>query len=171
MKYRFCPYCGSPLETLQEDSRKRLYCVSCDKVHYRNPTVGVAVILAEHSQLLLVRRIGSYDGMWCIPCGHLEWGEDVRDAAAREFAEETGLEVAVGQSLPCIPIFMIWSGKPWVSGSGESGSVDRCNQDPMPARRVISISTLYPKQWPFPQIDWCVQNWQNASRVAHCRNG
>jgi ADP-ribose pyrophosphatase YjhB (NUDIX family) len=33
------------------------------------------------------------DGGWCIPCGHVEWDEDVESAAKREFFEETGLEV------------------------------------------------------------------------------
>ena len=36
-----------------------------------------------------------YQGHWCIPCGYLEWGEEVRTAAAREFLEETGLEVEI----------------------------------------------------------------------------
>jgi ADP-ribose pyrophosphatase YjhB (NUDIX family) len=65
-------------------------------VHYRNPTVGVAVIIVRRGRLLLVRRRGSYDGDWCIPCGHAEWDEEVRASAIRELREETGLEVALG---------------------------------------------------------------------------
>ena len=34
--------------------------------------------------------------MWCIPCGHVEYDEDVRAAAVREFKEETGLDVDIG---------------------------------------------------------------------------
>ncbi|MFH1351039.1 MAG: NUDIX hydrolase [Pseudomonadota bacterium] len=96
MEFRFCPFCGTVLRTLQDGDRKRPYCDQCKKIHYRNPSVGVAVLLIQGNELLLARRLGSYDGMWCIPCGHVEWGEDVRMAAEREFKEETGLEVSAG---------------------------------------------------------------------------
>lgn len=47
--------------------------------------------------MLLGRRAGSYHGQWCIPCGYVEWDEEVREAARREFREETGLEVRVDE--------------------------------------------------------------------------
>lgn len=96
MEFKFCPYCGKSLQIISDAGSRRLYCNKCDLIHYRNPIVGVAVVLLQEKRLLLVKRIGSYEGKWCIPCGHLEWNEDVRQAAQREFKEETGLEVKVG---------------------------------------------------------------------------
>jgi 8-oxo-dGTP diphosphatase len=94
---RYCPYCGATLEARMEGVHLRPYCSACETVHYRNPTVGVAVILVEEGRLLMVKRLGSHEGMWCIPCGHVEWHEDVRSAAEREFLEETGLEVTTDE--------------------------------------------------------------------------
>ncbi len=91
--FRFCPYCAAPLTQKQLGDRERPVCACCGYVQYRNPVVGVAVILLRGREVLLGRRAGSYRGQWCIPCGYVEWGEDVEAAARREFREETGLEV------------------------------------------------------------------------------
>jgi ADP-ribose pyrophosphatase YjhB (NUDIX family) len=97
MTYKFCPYCGGALEKKTFDLVQRHYCQFCDRILYRNPTVGVAAILVEDERLLLVRRSGSYSGQWCIPCGHVEWNEDIRTAAHRELLEETGIVARIGR--------------------------------------------------------------------------
>lgn len=70
-------------------------CPTCGRDEARFPTVGVAVVLQDSARRVLMgrRAHGAYAGLWCIPCGRLEWGEDVHDAARREFLEETGLQV------------------------------------------------------------------------------
>jgi 8-oxo-dGTP diphosphatase len=95
--FRYCPYCASGLIAAERGGRKRSLCQACGFIEYRNPVVGVAVIVRRGDAVLLGRRSGSYRGQWCIPCGYVEWDEDVQEAARREFEEETGLEVRIGR--------------------------------------------------------------------------
>lgn len=92
--YAFCPLCGSRLVERVIEHHTRLVCSSCEFVHYRNPVPAAGVILVESGRVLLVRRkFEPRVGMWTLPAGFIEAGEDAPSCAVREMKEETNLEV------------------------------------------------------------------------------
>ncbi|GBF32379.1 NUDIX hydrolase [Desulfocucumis palustris] len=95
-RFFYCPKCGSGLFYKQYGERQRLTCESCAYIFYENPVVGVAAVVFDRSgRILLGRRRSSYPGLWCIPCGYVEYDEDVYEAVVREFKEETNLDIKI----------------------------------------------------------------------------
>lgn len=77
-------------------------CPSGDFVHYRNPGVGAAVVVWDgEGRLLFVKRgpEATRPGLWSIPAGFVDYGEEVREAAARELLEETGIIAEIGDPI------------------------------------------------------------------------
>ena len=65
-----------------------------------HPIIGVGAVIIDSGRALLVRRnTEPLKGEWSVPGGVLELGEKLRDGAAREALEETGLHVEVGEVL------------------------------------------------------------------------
>ncbi len=101
-EFRYCPHCGASLEPAEVAGRRRQRCQSCGYVHFRNPSVGAAVVVRDDAgRVLLVKRGpgATRAGLWSVPAGFVDYGEEVREAAARELAEETGLVAEIGAVL------------------------------------------------------------------------
>jgi ADP-ribose pyrophosphatase YjhB (NUDIX family) len=94
--------CSTELTVRQLGGRDRRVCPACGYVHWRNPGVGAAVLVRDdEGRVLLIRRApgSTKPGLWAIPAGYVDYGEDVRQAARREMREETGLVVEVGEAV------------------------------------------------------------------------
>ncbi|MDZ7758740.1 MAG: NUDIX hydrolase [Desulfovermiculus sp.] len=62
-----------------------------------SPVVAVGGVLIQDKRILLVQRgQAPSKGLWTIPGGKVELGENLKQAVVREMLEETGLQVQVG---------------------------------------------------------------------------
>jgi 8-oxo-dGTP diphosphatase len=93
---RFCIRCGSALENKYYSGRIRPTCPKCAWVYFSDPKVAVVAVVIQSGRVLLIRRLNEpRQGLWSLPGGFMDAGEDPAEAASRECLEETGLIIRV----------------------------------------------------------------------------
>jgi NADH pyrophosphatase NudC (nudix superfamily) len=106
MTFAHCPGCGAEYAHEHWDrgyaysaSDWPKHCHACTRIQWKNPQPVVAVLqpVIDRRRFGLViakRAIEPKIGSWSLVGGFMETGETMEEAAAREFREETSLEVA-----------------------------------------------------------------------------
>jgi len=96
IEINFCPRCGTAVVHAERFGKLRAVCPQCNWIHFSDPKVAAAVLVEQDGRVLLVRRANDpFRGLWTLPAGFVDAGEDPAEAAARECLEETGLSVRV----------------------------------------------------------------------------
>ena len=91
---RFCIRCGAEVSLREKFGASRPVCPSCGWIYFADPKVAAVGLIDQGSRVLLVRRINEpQKGLWSLPAGFVDAGEDPARAAERECLEETGLIV------------------------------------------------------------------------------
>jgi ADP-ribose pyrophosphatase YjhB (NUDIX family) len=100
---KFCPRCGTAVTRQERFGKSRPVCPQCKWIHFNDPKVAAAVLIEQDGRVLLVRRVNEpYRGLWTLPAGFIDAGEDPARAAERECLEETGLSVRVKRVLDVV---------------------------------------------------------------------
>jgi ADP-ribose pyrophosphatase YjhB (NUDIX family) len=107
--YTHCPICGSA-ELRREG--EGVTCGNCGHRDFNNPIAAVAVFVFDpEGRVLMIKRAKEPAmGMWAPPGGFINAGETLEEAAAREIAEETGLELRDLQYLCSFPNNYVYRG-------------------------------------------------------------
>lgn len=93
---KFCPKCGQPVMLEFRFAADRPVCTVCGFIYFADPKVAAALIVEQDGKILLVRRAHEpFRGLWTLPGGFVNSGEDPAEAAIRECVEETNLTAQI----------------------------------------------------------------------------
>ncbi len=74
--------------------RKTFYRPNFDQTIVKPVKTTVGCIIEDKGKILITKRnIGPFKGYWCVPGGHIDFGESPIEAVKREIKEEVGLDI------------------------------------------------------------------------------
>lgn len=166
---RYCPHCAHALEEGLAFNRMRCVCPACGFVNFREPKVGVSVLVEQGGRILLVQRaIDPGEGLWSLPSGFVEWDEPPEAAAIRECAEETGLVVEVRDLLDVRHYTDDYRG-PGLNltyRARVTGGSLRSGDDARAARWFLPVETPPGERIAFVSHRLALERWRTAERAS-----
>ena len=128
--------------------------------------VAVHLLLVKDGQILLLRRYGTgyEDGNYSVVAGHIDGGEELKDAMIREAKEEAGIDI--GRSdLEVVGVMHFKSDREYIAffleaskWSGEITNVEPAKCDDL---RWFHISNLPSNTIPY--IRQAIENYRNGT--------
>ncbi len=166
-KMKYCGSCGSPVETRvpEGDTMPRQVCPACNTIHYSNPKiiVGALPVWKKSNILLCQRAIEPRRGLWTLPSGFMENGEEAQQGAKREVSEEANADVKINylHTLYNIPhisqVYLLFQADLLhldFSPGLESSDVRLCSIDEIPWRQLA-----------FSAIKYCLRRFREDLQV------
>jgi ADP-ribose pyrophosphatase YjhB (NUDIX family) len=147
-----CPRCGGRLEHGDASIR----CPDCGlSVHASPAPTASALLVDSEGRVLLTRRARDPgEGLWDLPGGFLEEGEDALATLARELREELGVEVEPGRLVGSLPD-RYGDGGPWTINFYWEGRI--ASGEPVPADDVAD-ARWFPRDELPPKGEFAFRN-------------
>jgi ADP-ribose pyrophosphatase YjhB (NUDIX family) len=117
---------------------------------YMDPKVAAAAVVRDPAGLVYLLRRAQRDqahGLWILPGGHVDRGEEVHAAAVREVGEEIGLSVRLQgllgvYSYPGNPVVLV------VYAALSDG------REPNPGREALEVRGFAPEELPWDSLGY-----------------
>jgi 8-oxo-dGTP diphosphatase len=155
----FCRECGVRLQPRIAFGRLRGVCPNCGAVDFEDPKVAVGVVVELDGRIVLGKRNHEPKlGCWSFPSGFVDSGEVLEEAALREVAEETGLNVRLERLLGVYSrsgervVFVAYAGE--VVGGSLS-----------PGEECMEVASFAPDRLPelaFPNDEAILEAWASG---------
>ena len=137
---------------------------------------GVHIILTRHDHaVLLLRRAGTgfFDGLYSLPGGHLEPGEQIMHTAIREARDELGVTLALqdlqyggvvhrSSDTHRIDFFVqtyIWQGKPYIAEPDKCDALLWVLPGEIPKQTVPYIQIALARHWQMIGTEHASNGW------------
>ena len=164
--WKHCPRCAGPLDI----EGKVATCRSCGRAVYANPAPTVSAILVDDAgRVLLARRAGDPGkGLWDLPGGFVEEGEDPVTTVHRELEEETGLEI---EPVEFLGGFADYYGEDGIRTVNLYWTARVVSGRPTPADDVAALEWFYPddlpdeQQFAFANTVLALEKWLDGART------